>query len=81
MSTHNVCFYGEISKIIFQLSSNSQLICSSENLLPWSTDCLTLKTQKLNDGSIYNEKYFTERENLHDSCNTLFTCFKQFALK
>ena len=29
MSTHNICFYGEISKIIPQLSSNTLLICSS----------------------------------------------------
>ena len=29
MSTHNVCFYGELSKIIFQLSPNTLLICST----------------------------------------------------
>ena len=28
MSTHNICFYGELTKIIFQLSSNTLLICS-----------------------------------------------------
>ena len=28
MSTHNICFYEEISKIIFQLSSNMHLISS-----------------------------------------------------
>ena len=27
MSTHNICFYGELTKIILQLSSNT-LICS-----------------------------------------------------
>ena len=26
MSTHNVCFYGELTKIILQLSSNTHLI-------------------------------------------------------
>ena len=26
MSAHNICFYGEISKIILQLSSNTLLI-------------------------------------------------------
>ena len=33
MSTHNICFYGELTKIIiqFQLSSNTLLICSSED--------------------------------------------------
>ena len=27
MSTHNICFYGELTKIILQLSSNILLIC------------------------------------------------------
>ena len=30
MSTHNICFYGEISKIITYLSPNT-LICSTDN--------------------------------------------------
>ena len=32
MSTHNICFYGELTKIILQLSSNTGilLICSTE---------------------------------------------------
>ena len=29
MSTHNICFYGELPKIILQLSSNTLLFCSS----------------------------------------------------
>ena len=29
MSTHNLCFNGELTKIILQLSSNTLLICSS----------------------------------------------------
>ena len=29
MSTHNICFYEEMMKIIFQLSTNMHLICSS----------------------------------------------------
>ena len=28
-STHNICFYGELTKIIFQLSPDTLLICSS----------------------------------------------------
>ena len=32
MSTHNIHFYGELTKIILQLSSNTHLICSSANL-------------------------------------------------
>ena len=31
MRTHNICFYGEISKIIPKLSSNTLLICSTGN--------------------------------------------------
>ena len=31
MSTHNICFYGELKKIILQLSSNTLLICSSDD--------------------------------------------------
>ena len=30
MSTHNICFYGEMTKIILQLSSNTHLICSTD---------------------------------------------------
>ena len=29
MSTHKICFYGELTKIILQLSSDTLLICSS----------------------------------------------------
>ena len=32
MSTHNICFYGEMTKIILQLSSNTHLICSTERV-------------------------------------------------
>ena len=30
MSTHNLCFYGEIANIIPKLSLNTRLICSTE---------------------------------------------------
>ena len=30
MSTHNICFYAELTKIILQLSSNNHFICSTE---------------------------------------------------
>ena len=29
MSTHNMCFYGELTKIILQLSQNTLFICST----------------------------------------------------
>ena len=32
MSTHNIGFYEEISKIVFQLSSNTHLISSCVNM-------------------------------------------------
>ena len=32
MSTHNICFYGELMKIILQLSSNTLLICFTEQV-------------------------------------------------
>ena len=36
MSTHNMCFYGELTKIILQLSSNTHLICSTQiSGSPW----------------------------------------------
>ena len=34
MSTHNICFYGEVTKIILQLSSKTLLICSTK-LFPY----------------------------------------------
>ena len=33
MSTHNICFYGELTKIILQLSSDTLLICSVVTIL------------------------------------------------
>ena len=43
MSTHNLGFHEEISKIIFQLSSNAHLVCPSEclHLLLLLTESLT----------------------------------------
>ena len=32
MNTHNICFYGEITKIIPKLSSDTLLICSTGNI-------------------------------------------------
>ena len=38
MSTHNIGFYEKLTKIIFQLSSNTHLISSSASLLPCVID-------------------------------------------
>ena len=35
MSTHNIVFYGELTKNIFQLSSNMHLICSYGDYEPY----------------------------------------------
>ena len=37
MSTHTICFYGELTKIILELSSNTHLICP---LLPHACHCI-----------------------------------------
>ena len=34
MSTHNIGFYGELTNLIFQLSSNTHLVCSFEGTDP-----------------------------------------------
>ena len=44
MSTHKICFYGELTKIILQLSSDTLLICSSVEVRSqgswlWSSVC------------------------------------------
>ena len=41
MSTHNICFYGELTKIILKLSSNTLLICSTDQA-DMSLSCLTV---------------------------------------
>ena len=42
MSTHNIGFYKDLTKIIFELSSNTHLISSAENLFAWFLDSLQL---------------------------------------
>ena len=36
MNTHNICFYGELTKIVLELSSNILLVCSTVMMI----DCL-----------------------------------------
>ena len=38
MSTHNLCFNGEITEIIPKLSSNTLLICSTDTVFPGRLD-------------------------------------------
>ena len=40
MSTHNIGFYEDLTKIIFELSSNLHLISSAENVNMHSTSIL-----------------------------------------
>ena len=42
MNTHNICFYGELTKIILQLSSNTLLICSSGIVLSTESQLYTV---------------------------------------
>ena len=40
MSTHNICFYGKLTKIIPKLSSNTLLICYTTAVIKMSGKCL-----------------------------------------
>ena len=42
MSTHNIRFYGELTKIILQLSSNTHFICSTELIFDNKKEQLTV---------------------------------------
>ena len=50
MSTHNIYFYGELTKIILQLSSNTLLICSSglSCSLYWKSMIQSFSMQRVN---------------------------------
>ena len=50
MRTHNICFYGELIKIILQLSSNTHLICSIEQIEQQTYDMRAIQ---------YDEEYKT----------------------
>ena len=49
MSTHNIGFYEDLTKIIFEISSNTHLISSAEKLRNWysQTHNPVLETKKL----------------------------------
>ena len=47
MSTHNICFYGELTKIVFKLLSNTHLICSNVHLLKPSPCNVSIISRKL----------------------------------
>ena len=60
MSTHNIGFYEDLKKIIFQLSSNTHLISSSEHechlvglVTMWFTDILIKVNHKSRKQYIY----------------------------
>ena len=58
MSIHNICFYGELTKIVLELSSNTHLICCAVGN-KWLT------TKQTISGSlstyVYGFDYFVER--------------------
>ena len=47
LSTHNICFYGELTKIILQLSPNTLLICSSATIkVSYTVMILSFRTDR-----------------------------------
>ena len=46
MSTHNIGFYEDLTKIIFELSSNMHLISSAEHGSPEQTSLRQITTTK-----------------------------------
>ena len=55
MSTHNICFYGEITKMIPKLSSNTLPICFTA-AVPWSKHTEHLKNRDFLKVTLQNEK-------------------------
>ena len=53
MSTHNICFYGELTKIILELSSNTLLTCSAG----FSQAEFERKVKKMKDAKEEAKKY------------------------
>ena len=83
MSTHNICFYGELTKIILQLSSNTLLICSTVGLLQYEnfnnlTNLVNLNdmAKKINDLT----KLTTEVYNFTDMADGELPRFLNFTL-
>ena len=54
MSTHNIHFYGELTKIIIQLSSNTLLICSSA-LVSLTVRTIGVKVPSTSSLSVYTK--------------------------
>ena len=67
MSTHNIGFYGEISKMIPKLSPNTYLICSTAYVCLWSLiENIDKKLTKAGHKPIY--------ELQHDKTNKMSVC-------
>ena len=70
MSTHNIGFYEEMAKIIFQLSSNIHFICSSGHNIPLGW-CVLM--------SLKNSGFLSFRSVITDEISVailmMFTCF------
>ena len=60
MSTHNICFYEDLTKIIFELSSNTHLISSAEVALPIHPKVFFLLKLRFEPGSETKRKYHAQ---------------------
>ena len=68
MSTHNICFYGEIMKIIPKISQNTPLICSTEFIMVL---CSRIKYLGYN-----NQKRIWNGQEMPESKTTFSHCIK-----
>ena len=64
MSTHNICFYGELRKVILELSLNSLICCTvPENILSRDPDVIKISDDKLKGKQLimYNLSHVTRK--------------------
>ena len=75
MSTHNICFYEELTKIIFQLSPNTLLIYSTVNFfftfLFNTSRKINMQTLVLSTNALMNNAHIIRRLRSSTSANTL----------
>ena len=71
MSTHNICFYGKLTKMIFKLSPNTLLICftvtgqwTSHSMPTWEKPHKARSLASLADPYVHLNFYSTELPNL-----------------
>ena len=78
VGTHNMCFYGEISKIILYLSPNTHLICSTENTVVRDRVFQGQQTTKLAENACHSEHLQTNSQNMKNIPQTYPISIKSF---